>query len=93
MGLHGQAAATMLPALTENAPLSVHRRYRARVMASLNGPVRAFCAGVASVSADPEQHRAGWTVAPVTVALVHAPDCPATFTRQTGCTSTPRRRW
>ena len=61
-------------------------------------PVRAL-EGVASVSADPEQHRAGWIVTPVTIALVHAPDCPAGFSEadrvhlMSGQSADDLRRW
>jgi hypothetical protein len=73
---------TALPALAAGpaAPMDVQRRYLARVLANCSGRCPS-CGAVANLpSADPERTPAAWQVAPVTVGIVHAPECPAVFT-------------
>ena len=81
----GETASAMLPALLLNPPARVWRGYRARVIATLTGRCP-LCGEVASLSADPETHRAAWAVTPVTVGIDHLPGCEAVFQE-------PDRKW
>lgn len=69
---------TVLPALVAAAPLVAHRRLLLRVVANCTGVCPA-CGAVAGFNVDPETHRAGWLLLPVTVAVLHEPGCGAVF--------------
>lgn len=69
---------TVLPALVADAPYEAYHRLLSRVVANCTGECP-DCHAVASFNADPETHRAGWALLPVTVAVVHEPGCGAVF--------------
>ena len=73
-------ALTMLPSLAASASLDLHRRHLLRVIANCTGQCPECSAAAGLPSIDPEQAPAGWRMVPVTVGIVHAPGCQATFT-------------
>ena len=70
----------VMPSLVAEAPMSVRRRYIARLVATGTGrcPLCGSVAGILPDSPSPD-HPASWRLLPLRVGISHTPGCPAVF--------------